>query len=141
MKQGFTLVELLVVIAILSILSTLGIANFQSAKIKARDITRKSDLQTISKSLEAYVNDHRQYPPDTELVWGQPFTDSNGTIYTATLPADPSSYDYVYTTTGSSYVLYAYLENSNDPARIESGIAVDCKPAVKCNYKITSTNQ
>jgi prepilin-type N-terminal cleavage/methylation domain-containing protein len=48
-KGGFTLVELLVVIAILSILSTLGLANFQSSRIKARDLSRKSDLKPSPK--------------------------------------------------------------------------------------------
>ena len=140
--KGFTLVELLIVIAILSILSTIGVANFRSARLKAMDAQRKSDLQTIAKSLEAYVNDYRSYPATGVLVWGQPLADPAHpeTIYSAKLPTDPGSYDYVYVSGGTSYTLYAYLENENDPARIETGITETCKTNVLCNYKLTSSN-
>lgn len=151
---GFTLVELLIVIAILSILSTLGLANFQSSRIKARDISRKSDLQTIAKSLEAYVNDHRTYPlsnsegeivcksnTPTECPWGEAFTDDNGTIYAARLPADSSGFTYWYSSLdGTEYRLYAHLENSNDNAII-GGLTQTCGgTSVACNYQVSSSN-
>lgn len=150
--QGFTLVELLIVIAILAILSTLGVANFTSARIKARDIGRKSDLQTIAKSLEAYVNDHRTYPtslndkilcqPTTSTIcdWGSAFTDGT-TIYASTLPQDNSpNLRYVYvSTTGTSYTLYAHLENTQDSSIITISPTVACGNK-DCNYKITSSN-
>lgn len=147
---GFTLVELLIVIAILAILSTLGISNFQSARIKARDLSRKSDLQTIAKSLEAYVNDHRAYPlsdvdhkivckTGTSCNWGSPFTDDTGTVYTAALPTDPIGATYQYiSTTGSSYTLYAHIENTQDPTIIP-GLGISCG-SLECNYKVTSSN-
>ncbi len=148
--RGFTLVELLIVIAILAILSTLGISNFQTARIKARDLSRKSDLQTIAKSLEAYVNDHRSYPlsdVDHKIIcktgsscnWGQPFTDDTGTIYTAALPSDPVGATYQYiSTTGASYTLYAHIENTEDP-NVQTGLGISCG-TLECNYKITSSN-
>lgn len=152
-KRGFTLVELLVVIAILAILSTLGLANFQSSRIKARDLSRKSDLQTIAKSLEAYVNDHRSYPlsnSDGQIIcktttpaecnWGEAFTDDNGTIYTATLPEDSSGFTYHYTSDGTYYRLYAHLENENDSA-IDTTIIQTCGGTnLLCNYQIKSSN-
>lgn len=146
--KGFTLVELLVVIAILAILSTLGISNFQSARIKARDLSRKSDLQTIAKSLEAYVNDHRAYPrsdsngliicqpPTQSCTWGSAFTDGV-TTYAVALPNDTTSYDYYYVSNGTIFTLYAHLENPNDPTI--ATFTQDCG-AAKCNYKITSSN-
>lgn len=149
--KGFTLVELLVVIAILSILATIGVTNFQTAKIKARDLERKADLQTVAKSLEAYVNDHRGYPlssggqiicqpPATVCAWGAPFTDGTS-VYAATLPEDESSTsDYTYvSTTGADYQLYTYLENSNDPDLTTFTPAVACGDQ-DCNYKIQSSN-
>lgn len=153
LKKGFTLVELLIVIAILAILSAVGVANFQSARIKARDVGRKSDLQTIAKSLEAYVNDHGSYPlsnsdgeiicktsAPVECVWGEPFTDDNGTVYTATLPSDTSGLSYYYSSqTGTSYTLYASLENTNDPSIVTITPTVPCGDQ-DCNYKITSSN-
>lgn len=153
-KRGFTLVELLVVIAILAILSTLGLANFQSSRIKARDLSRKSDLQTISKSLEAYVNDHRSYPlsnsdgeiickttTPTECAWGESFSDDNGTIYAATLPSDSSGYTYWYSSPdGTYYRLYAHLENTSDNA-IDNTLTQTCGGNDQlCNYMITSSN-
>lgn len=152
--KGFTLVELLVVIAILSILSTLGIANFQSARTKARDLARKSDLQTITKSLEAYVNDHRVYPSSnaygqiicqaptsTVCDWGSEFKDEKGTTYAIVLPNDTySTYDYFYVSSGSSFSLYAHLENTNDPAIRTFSPPVYCGGSNLCNYKVTSSN-
>lgn len=153
MKRGFTLVELLVVIAILAILSTLGVSNFQSTRIKARDLSRKSDLQTIAKSLEAYLNDHRAYPssnsdgeiicqPSTSTIcaWGDAFSDGV-TTYTVTLPREPSSsLIYRYVSSGTSYTLYTHLENSQDPAITTFTPSVYCGGTNLCNYKITSSN-
>ncbi len=146
-RKGFTLVELLVVIAILAILSTLGVSNFRTARIKARDLGRKSDLQAIAKSLEAYVNDHRAYPTSTldgeigctpACPWGSAMTDGQST-YMPSLPEDAvSTLSYRYVSTGTSYSLYAHLENPDD-RDIESGLGVNCGNLV-CNYKITSSN-
>lgn len=150
-KKGFTLIELLVVMAILGILSVIGLSNFQSARIKARDAKRKSDLQTIAKSLEAYANDYQDYPADNSgkiscttpatCDWDGPFKDSKGTIYAAKLPKDDLSPTqvYYYDANGTvSYSLYARLENANDPA-IDSSITKLCGTPT-CNYKINSSN-
>lgn len=150
---GFTLVELLVVIAILSILSTLGVSNFMTARTKARDVSRKSDLQTIAKSLEAYVNDHRVYPSSnsdgeiicqpvttTECPWGTIFSDGV-TTYAVTLPIDPvTTSRYYYVSSGTNYTLYATLENPNDSAATTFDPAVNLCGDDLCNYKITSSN-
>ncbi len=146
-KRGFTLIELLISMAILGILATIGFGNFQSARLKAADAKKKSDLTTIAKSLEAYVNDHRSYPlssngkivcapPNTVCDWGAPFTDGT-TIYAATLPSPTTA--YVYESSGDSYTLYTRLENENDPAVTTFDPAVACG-AVDCNYKLTSSN-
>lgn len=147
MRKGFTLVELLIVIAILGILSTLGVGNFQTSRIKARDISRKADLQAIAKSLEAYANDHRSYPISTNnkitcdvatiCDWGTPFKDLKGTIYIAKLP--DSTQNYIFESDGTEYTLYARLENPNDPS-IDNSITKTCGTP-RCNYKIMSSNQ
>lgn len=149
MKRGFTLVELLVVIAILAILSTLGVTNFQSARIKARDLARKSDLQTIAKSLETYINDHRSYPlsSNSKIVcqspatcdWGEAFTDGTTTYIIALPQESSSSFYYRYeSASGTDYTLYAHLENPNDPDLVTL-TGISCGD-LDCNYKLTSSN-
>lgn len=150
-KLGFTLIELLVAMAILSVLATIGFGNFQSAQIKSRDVKRKSDLSAIAKSLEAYVNDSRSFPrsdssgqiicqaaTSTTCPWGESFTNGT-TIYAATLPDDPTAFNYYYVSDGATYSLYTHLENDNDPALTVFTPAVPCGGG-DCNYKITSSN-
>lgn len=135
--------------AILGILVSLGVGNFATARQKARDAKRKSDLSTIAKALEAYANDHNGYPlsdggnltcaAGASCAWGGPFTDENGTIYAATLPQDENtSRDYYYDSDTQTYTLYAALENENDPAIVVTG--QPCGPSIDCNYQIISSN-
>ena len=50
-KRGFTLIELLVVITILGILATGGVATFRSAREKARDGIKQSDLGQLASGI------------------------------------------------------------------------------------------
>ncbi len=50
--KGFTLIELLVVIAIIGLLSTLAVVSLNSAREKARDAKRLSDIKQISTVIE-----------------------------------------------------------------------------------------
>jgi general secretion pathway protein G len=116
---GFTLIELLVVISIIGILATLVAANLNSARLRARDAERKSDLKNIQTALRLYYNDKGSYPAASVLVWGNSFVSVSGTTtYMQTLPKDPLStqiYKYVLNTTDSdSYTLSACLENTSD---------------------------
>jgi prepilin-type N-terminal cleavage/methylation domain-containing protein len=62
-KKGFTLVELLVVIAIIGILSSVAIVNLNSARAKARDAKRISDLNVYRMALIAYAtNNNGKFP-------------------------------------------------------------------------------
>jgi type II secretion system protein G len=60
-QSGFTLIELLVVISIISLLSSIVLPSLNSARAKARDALRRSDLNQIQIALEMYRNDHGTY--------------------------------------------------------------------------------
>lgn len=61
-SDGFTLIELLVVIAIIGLLASIIFASLASARVKARDARRVSDLQQIQRALELYYADNGTYP-------------------------------------------------------------------------------
>lgn len=61
-KKGFTLIELLVVIAIIGILSSIVLASLNSARTKARDAKRLTDMKQILIALELHFNENGQYP-------------------------------------------------------------------------------
>ena len=62
MQRGFTLIELLVVIAIIGVLSSVVLVSLNTARYKANDAKRRSDLQSLQTALEIYYNTHGAYP-------------------------------------------------------------------------------
>lgn len=158
-QRGFTLLEILVVMVILGVLVSVAAGSFISSQQKGRDTRRKHDLGQIANALEAYYNDKGQYPTSSGGVmygcgaegacaWGEVFQDEKGTVYMVQLPDDPRGRDYYYeaASDGSSYQLYAFLENTRDIAitKDESGdplsyTGTSCG-ATACNYGISSAN-
>lgn len=61
-QKGFTLIELLVVVAIIGLLSSVVLSSLNSARAKARDAQRLSDIRQIQTALELYYNDNGKYP-------------------------------------------------------------------------------
>jgi prepilin-type N-terminal cleavage/methylation domain-containing protein len=61
-RGGFTLIELLVVIAIIGLLSSVVLASLASARVKARDATRFSDIKQLQTAVELYYSAHGYYP-------------------------------------------------------------------------------
>ncbi len=112
LKRGFTLIELLIVIAIIGILVALILPNLSGARERARDTRRKIDLNNIQQALRLYYNDNQIFPTTGNLS-------ALTTTYIAVVPIDPSSsvsdIPYTYTSSGSTYILYATLENLSDP--------------------------
>jgi len=125
MKKGFTLIELLVVIAIIGLLATIVLVSLNSARQKARDTRRISDLRQVALALEMYYDDNRSYPSVTGCTAAN-YTGTMTTALTASptympaVPTDPINSGtnvYMYATDATSaaqrYVLYAYLEAHN----------------------------
>lgn len=105
-SEGFTLVELLVVIAIISLLSSVVIASLRSAREKARDARRLSDIHQLTLAFNLYVDSNGDFPaeggvthcigvPAGQTCWGDrvmPGSDSLITAltpYISVLPTDP----------------------------------------------------
>lgn len=60
-KTGFTLIELLVVIAIISLLSSVVMSSLNSARSKARDARRISDVKQLQLALNLYYDKYGRY--------------------------------------------------------------------------------
>ena len=141
LKKGFTLIELLIVIVILGLLMALGIGGFRSSQVKSRDARRKNDLAQIQRALELYFSDYKQYPDlNVASLSGGPWEDDNETLYLKEFPQDPrfGDYDYVLGGSGTSYQLYARLENIRDSA-IGTYVDTSCG-GEDCNYGVASSN-
>mgnify|MGYP001576183638 CR=1 FL=1 len=123
-KRGFTLIELLVVIAIIGLLSTLAVVALGSAREKARDSQRLSDLKQVQTALELYYTDNNQYPTAATAVTlgagSYACLNSSGWAitgcvnpYIGLVPDDPGSNAYSYTSAdGSTYSIAATLEGT-----------------------------
>jgi type II secretion system protein G len=129
--KGFTLIELLVVIAIIGLLSTLAVVALSSARAKARDAKRVSDIKQITSALELYFNDKNSYPvtgTGVTLTLGsasdkvlcdtaagfQADTTGCTTTYMGQVPAnpDPNGSIYLYTGSASDYSIGFTLEGT-----------------------------
>lgn len=60
-RRGFTLIELLVVVAIIGLLSSVVLSSLNTARMKARDVQRKSDVQQIALALELDYDKYGSY--------------------------------------------------------------------------------
>jgi prepilin-type N-terminal cleavage/methylation domain-containing protein len=121
--KGFTLIELLVVIAIIGILAVLIILNLSTARKKARDAQRKSNLSEMQVALENYNDDNSNYPTgnSNSAISGGYFSKTGimGTYLSKDVkdPQTAKTYTYVSIGSGSGYKMCATPEiesNRND---------------------------
>ncbi len=121
--KGFTLIELLVVIAIIGILTAVVTANFTTAKSKARDAKRISDIAQLQLTLEQVYDKCGAYPvptvnPGTLALSTAICNSLTMGYFISSIPTDPSSggvYSYIIpaSTPYTDYALRAKLENIN----------------------------
>jgi len=127
-SKGFTLIELLVVIAIIGVLASIVLASVSTARAKARDAKRISEIRQIETALQMYHNDNGRYPPIAHGLGFDTTCGGSATLplivgcghcqrwcaletalapYIKKLPRDPLG-------TAQATYYYAYSSNSND---------------------------
>lgn len=122
-KNAFTLIELLVVVAIIAILSIIGLAIFTDNLKKARDATRKGDIDAIASALEAHYTLGNATPYPIPLA---------GWFSSGVIPQDPQGATLGYFWNGGAantrpaeakngYVVCADLEKDNTGNSANSG--------------------
>lgn len=139
-KKGFTLIELLIVISIIAVLSTIGLTSFVGIQSRARDSSRKNDLNTLATALELYYQNQKNGKYIDGVTTCQTDSNpSNNTFYNAiksylsnpnSLPKDPASnqaYCYISVNNGKSYRLFAKLENCPTQDTIPG---INCQTAI-----------
>jgi len=124
-RKGFTLIELLVVIAIIGLLASIVLVSLNSARKKARDTKRLSDINQVNLAMELYYDSYGHYPDSTSNPslgsgWDHLGDDSGvdavlqNAGFMTKVPADPvndgSTYYYFYDT------VHNCTQVSGDPA-------------------------
>ena len=80
-EAGFTIIELLVVLALISILATMGMAQYRNGQIHAREAVLRTDLFDLRDAIDQYYADKGMYPSTLDAL----VTDG----YIRKIPVDP----------------------------------------------------
>ena len=97
---GFTIIELMVVLALISIIATIGMAQYRNGVVHAREAVLKTDLFDLRDAIDQYYADKGQYPGtlDSLVTDGyirkipvDPFTNAANTWQTVPSEPDPNN--------------------------------------------------
>ena len=128
-RKGFTLIELLVVIAIIGLLSTLAVVALNSARQKARDSKRVSDMKQLQTALEIYFNDKGAYPP--EAGDGEIGNPTNGS---GCLGSGDTGWEADTSCTAPIYMGLTPRDPSNTVSNPGNDNPCETEGALPCNY-------
>src|SRR4051812_33684631 len=96
--RGFTMIELLIVLSLIVILASMGLSQYHSSVVYAKESTLKEDLFRMRDAIDQYYADKGQYPGTLDALVSDhymralpvdPFTKSNSTWQT--VPAEPDA--------------------------------------------------
>lgn len=121
--RGFTLIELLVVIAIIGILSSVVLASLNSARTKAVEAKKMSELAELNKALNAYYLDTGTIPPNPPPTtnWSRADTSLGALVtgnYISRIPVSPDNQPYYYYNSGSYFLVASYIGDKYGPSTI-----------------------
>ena len=98
--SGFTMLELMVVMTLIVVLATMGMTQYKSSQIYAKEAVLKEDLFRLRDAIDQYYADKGMYPSTLDSlvsdgylrkVPDDPFTKSNSTWQTVPAEPDPNT--------------------------------------------------
>ena len=99
-NAGFTMIELLVVLALIVILASMGMAQYRSSVVHAKESVLKDDLFKMRDAIDQYYADKNQWPSALDALVSEgylrklpedPFTKSTSTWQTVPAEPDPNN--------------------------------------------------
>jgi len=99
-NAGFTMIELLVVLALIVILASMGMAQYRSSVVHAKESVLKDDLFKMRDAIDQYYADKNQWPSTLDALVSEgylrklpedPLTKSATTWQTVPAEPDPNN--------------------------------------------------
>lgn len=112
-ERGFTLIEIIIVLGIIGLLVGLGLPNYKSATVKAKEAVLKENLFILRKLIDQYAQDKGKYPASLQAL----VQDS----YIRAIPVDPM------TGQAATWVEVRELPSPEDPMLTEIPGVIDVK--------------
>lgn len=112
-RKGFTLIELIIVLSIIGLLVGLGLPQYKTASIKAREAVLKENLFILRKLLDQYAMDKGKYPASLQALV------QDG--YLRMIPVDPM------TRSAETWVEVREVPSLEDPMIMELPGVIDVK--------------
>jgi general secretion pathway protein G len=112
-EPGFTLIEIIIVLGIIGLLVGLGLPNYKSATVKAKEAVLKENLFILRKLIDQYAQDKGKYPASLQAL----VQDS----YIRAIPVDPM------TSQATTWVEVRELPSPEDPMLTEIPGVIDVK--------------
>ena len=125
-EPGFTLIELIIVLSIIGLLVGLGLPQYKSATIKAREAVLKENLFILRRLIDQYAQDKGKYPASLQAL----VQDS----YLRTIPVDP------FTRVSTTWVEVRELPSPEDPLLNEIPGVIDVKSGSEEKSQLDGTS-
>jgi general secretion pathway protein G len=99
-QAGFTIIELMVVMSLIVVLATIGLAQYRTSVVRAKEAVLKEDLFRMRDAIDQYYADKNKYPPALEdlvtdgylrQIPKDPITDSASTWHATPAEPDPNN--------------------------------------------------